>query len=158
MGAINAFALRGGEEIHQNEIFQKKTKQGEAVEDILFWKITWNFSFFYFTPGNSRQNKAHPWKFHKFLLDSLDWKFQGPKLGPLEIPHYFFLITLRNSTSFLINPLKFHMLFLWYLRKFHILNPPCFGFLLEWPNANVCEQWRRKGREGDELLHINYIN
>ena len=48
------------------------------------------------------------------------------KNRPLEIPHYFFLATLGNSASFLINPWKFHMLFLWFLWypwKFHILNP-----------------------------------
>ena len=39
-------------------------------------------------------------------------KFQGQKQKPMEIPHYFFLVTLRNSTSFLIKPYKFHVLFL----------------------------------------------
>ena len=48
----------------------------------------WNFSFFYFTPWNSRQSKAQP----------------------LEIPHYFFLGHPQiPSTSFFINPCwKFH--------------------------------------------------
>ena len=46
----------------------------------------WTFSFFYFTSGNSRQNKA----------------------PPLEVSHncvasYFFLVTLGNSTSLLIH-------------------------------------------------------
>ena len=40
------------------------------------------------------------------------WKFQGQKQRPLEIPYYFFLVTLGNSTTFLINPWKFYMLFL----------------------------------------------
>ena len=34
------------------------------------------------------------------------WKFQGQKQRPLEIPYYFLLATLENSTSFLINPLE----------------------------------------------------
>ena len=38
----------------------------------------------------------------------------------MEIPHYFFVATLGNSTSFLINPYKFRVLFLWY----H-WTPPC---------------------------------
>ena len=38
-----------------------------------------------------------------------------------------------NSTSFLINPWKFHMLFLWYPWKFHFLNPPCLGFFWNSP-------------------------
>ena len=45
------------------------------------------------------------WIFCKIVLDP--WKFQGQKERPLEIPHYFFLVTLGNSTSFLIKPRKF---------------------------------------------------
>ena len=52
---------------------------------------------------------------------------------PLEFPHYFFLVTLGNSTSFLINPWKLHMLFLWYAWKFHILNPSCLDFFWNIP-------------------------
>ena len=43
-------------------------------------------------------------------LDPLE--ISRPKQRPLEIPHYFFLVTLRNSTSFLINTPKFQKLFL----------------------------------------------
>ena len=42
----------------------------------------------------------------------------------MEIPR-FFLIAPRNSTSFLIDPWNFHMLFLPYLEypwKFHVLS------------------------------------
>ena len=39
--------------------------------------------------------------------------FKGQNPRPLEIPHHFFLVILGNSTQFLINPGKFHMLFLW---------------------------------------------
>ena len=46
-----------------NELFVKKNGADgggweEGVEDILFSKPSWNFSFTYFTPGNSRQIKA----------------------------------------------------------------------------------------------------
>ena len=66
---------------------RKKNRGGESgFEDILLWTPPWTFSFFYFTSGNSRQNKA----------------------PPLEVSHncvasYFFLVTLGNSTSLLIH-------------------------------------------------------
>ena len=59
----------------------------------------------------------YPWKFQTkqnstTKLCQVPWKFQGEKQRALEIPHYFFLVSLAgNSTSFLINPWKFHMLF-----------------------------------------------
>ena len=44
------------------------------------------------------KTNLNPWMFHKIVLNPL--KFQGQQQRPLEIPHYFFLLTLRNSTSF----------------------------------------------------------
>ena len=44
-----------------------------------------------------------PGIFH-FLL--YPWKFQANKAQPLDIPHFFFLVTLGNFTLFLINPLE----------------------------------------------------
>ena len=56
-------------------------------------------------------------------------KFQAQqKPRPLEISHDFFLITPENSTSFLIEPWNFYMLFLQYPWKFHVLNLPCLDF------------------------------
>ena len=56
-------------------------------------------------------------------------KFQAKqKPRPLEISHDFFLITPENSTSFLIEPWNFYMLFLQYPWKFHVLNLPCLDF------------------------------
>ena len=92
------------------QLFQKKNKQ--CLRTYFFENPLGIFHFFYFTPGISRQNKALR---HKILLD------------PLEIPRPK-AKTPRNFTSFLINPWKFHMLFLWYPWKFHILNPPCSIF------------------------------
>ena len=89
----------------------KKIQTG-GFEDILFWKTHRNFSFFTLPLEFPDKTKLNPWIFHKIVL------------YPLEIPHYFFLVTLENSTSFLINTWKFHVLFLWYPWKFHILNPP----------------------------------
>ena len=40
------------------------------------------------------------------------WKFQGQKPRPMKIPLNFFLNTPGNSTSFLIDPWNFHMLYL----------------------------------------------
>ena len=74
---------------------QKNSEMGHSrknqnrVEDILFWKPARIFHFFYFTPGKSRQNKAQPLDISQNCVRSLG-----------------------NSTSFLINPWKFHMLFL----------------------------------------------
>ena len=44
-------------------LFQKKSKQGKSSGYIFLNPSPlppWNFSFFYFTPGNSRQNKVQP--------------------------------------------------------------------------------------------------
>ena len=92
---------------------------------------SYNFLLFYFTPWNSRQNKAST-PGNSAKLRYTTGKFQGQKPRPLEIPHDFFLVTPGNSTSFLINLWKFHMLFLWYPWKFHIFNPlPCLFVFLE---------------------------
>ena len=62
--------------IVSNGLFQKKSKQ-EGVEDTFL---------------NS------PMEFFIFLLHH--WKFQDQKQRPLEVPHYFFLVTLGNSTCY----------------------------------------------------------
>ena len=46
----------------------------------------------------------------------------------MEIPHDLFLITPRNSTSFLIKPQNFDVLFLHQPSKFHVLKPTCLNF------------------------------
>ena len=86
--------------------------QTREFEDILFWKTHWNFSFFYFNTGNSRQNKAKPldipqncvrslenskaknkdpWKFH---ILGHPWKFHFVFNYPLKIPSAISLIPL----------------------------------------------------------------
>ena len=61
-----------------------------GVEDILLRKLLWDFSFFYFTPGNSRQNKAQP----------------------LDIPQNC-VRSLGNSKAKNKDPWKFHIIFSW---------------------------------------------
>ena len=103
----------------QNGLFQKKLKQGSW--GYTFLKPLELFILFTLPLEIPDKTKLNPWTFHKIVLD------------PLEIPHYFSLVTLGNSTSFLINPWKFHMPFLWYPWKFHIypLPPVLFWFFLE---------------------------
>ena len=85
------------------------------VEDIVFWKTPWIFSLFYL---------LYPWKFlikqssaprYSTELCWIPWKFQGQELNrPLEFPDIFSWSPSGNSILLLINPWKFHMLFLWY--------------------------------------------
>ena len=80
---------------------RKKAKRGEGVEDILFWNPGWNFSFIYFTPGNSRQIKAAPLEIvQNAKLHYITWKFQDQKPRPLEFAHIFFLVTPGNSICY----------------------------------------------------------
>ena len=77
-------------------------KQTGRVEGILFKKKPWNFSFFYFTPGNSRQ-KAPPMVLDPLEIPRPKTKTPGNSMlfffwSPLEIPLHFQL-TSGNSTS-----------------------------------------------------------
>ena len=92
--------------------FRKKSR---GIEDIIFWKKTVDFFWFFFCcPGNSKQN----------YVCYIPRKFQGQKPRPLEISHEFFLGSPGNSTLCLINPWKFCMRFFEYSCKFYIINPP----------------------------------
>ena len=101
-----------------NDLFQNQQIYSrrffKTSRNVLFLlrKLPWNFSFFYFNPGNSRQNKNQPLDIPQNCVSQIPWKCQGQKQRPMQIPHYFFLVTLGNSTSFLIKPQKFHLLFL----------------------------------------------
>ena len=82
-----------------------RKKRGGAVENILFWKTPWNFSFIYFrgnfrqinspplmetvqngvtSVGNSKTKNQDAWKFNIIL----SW-------SPLKIPHSITLMTLE---------------------------------------------------------------
>ena len=57
-------------------------------------------------------------------LQNKVWPLENPQnfVKPLLQILHIFLIPAGNSTSFLINPRKFFMLFLQYPLKFHVLN------------------------------------
>ena len=92
----------------KNWVIPKKNPNGEFLET-----PHWNFSFFYFTPGNLRQKKAQPLNIPQNCVRCLG-NSKAKNKDPQEILHYFFLVTLGNLTRFWINPWKFYMLFLWY--------------------------------------------
>ena len=94
---------------------RKKTNRGDGGLRICIFEKTLGFLFFYFTLGNSGQNKAPPPEIPQNYVANLcyiPWKFQGQNPRFLEIPHDFFLVTSENSTSFLIIPEKFQMQYL----------------------------------------------
>ena len=111
---------------------------------------SWSFSFFYFTPGNSRQNKA----VQPFIpqncgkLDPLPFgNSKATNKDPLETPNYFILVTLRNYTALLRNPCKFHKLPLDTPPQGNSISstqPPCLDFF---SNSSIANGGR--GREGD---------
>ena len=70
-------------------------------EDILFWKNLWNFQVSYFTPGNSRQNKASPLE----ILQNCVRLLENPRPKPK-----FWSKTPRNYLLFLQYPSKSHIL------------------------------------------------
>ena len=93
----------------------------KGVENILLWKPPWNLSFFKFTPGNSRQNKAQPLDIPQICVRSLGnsnprlktkthgnstliflgqpWKLHFAFNYPLELPHAVSLISLEIPYS-----------------------------------------------------------
>ena len=113
---------------------RKNPNRGGGLRIYFFENPLDFFNFFTLPLEVPDKTKLNPWIFHKIVLD------------PLEIPRpktktpgnsTLLLITLGNSTSFLINPWKFHMLFLWYPWKFHIHNPPppCLEFFRNSPTV-----------------------
>ena len=83
---------------YYNGLFQKKYKQG-LLSIYSFEKLRGIFNFFYFTPGNPRQNKAQPLDIPQNYVRSLGnsktknkdtWKFHLIfSCSPLEIPFHF---------------------------------------------------------------------
>ena len=87
------------------------------------------------SPGNSRQNKASSQKVHKIVLHLPEILRPKPIPRPLEIPRFFLGHRAGNSTLFLLNLWKFHLQFLQYPQKFHILDCPCLVFFWDSPLA-----------------------
>ena len=99
-----------------NGLFQKK-KKGMWLEIYFFFgKPREIFRDITLPLAISDKKRLYSWK--KFIL-----KTPEPKSNATG-NSIFFLITPRNSKSFLTNLWKFCILFLWYPQKFHSLNPP----------------------------------
>ena len=81
------------------------------LEFLFFPLYYWKFQAKISTLGNSTK------------LFKISRKFQGHNSRRLEIPHYFFFVTLRISSSFLINPWKFHMQLCYFLISLEIPYP-----------------------------------
>ena len=105
-------------------LFQK-IKTGDW-EGILYWKKpSWNFWICHFTLRNSGEKNFHPHKFCKIVWHSfLEIARSKTKAHHGNSTWFLFLNTPGNSTSFLIDPWNFQMLFLQHPWKFHVLNPP----------------------------------
>ena len=100
-------------------LFQKKIQTG-GLRIHFFENRPGIFHFFTIPLEIPDKRKFNPWIIHKIVLDSLE--IPRPKTTTPGNSTLFFLVTLGNSTSFLLNPWKFRMLFLWYPLKSHILN------------------------------------
>ena len=78
------------------------------VENILFWKLPWNFWICHFTVRNFRENKLLPLEILRNCLKPLR-NFKVKNQDPWRL-HDIFLCTPGNSTSFLIDPWNFQVL------------------------------------------------
>ena len=109
---------------------RKKSKQGQSSRTGgHFWKNTEIFGFVTLPLEivNSREKRVHPRKFCKIVVHSFfGLEFSRPKAKTHGNSTWFFLdqlITPRNSTSFLIDPWNFLMLF-------HFFNIPTPGICM----------------------------
>ena len=75
------------------------------VENILFWKLPWNFWICHFTVRNFRENKLLPLEILRNCLKPLR-NFKVKNQDPWRL-HDIFLCTPGNSTSFFNWPLEF---------------------------------------------------
>ena len=89
-------------------VIPEKSKQGEPT----FLKKPGLFRFVRLPLEILDKTKHYSWKFGKICYTT--WKFQDQKQRTLKDLHSFFLITPGDSTSFLIDPWIFCMLFLQY--------------------------------------------
>ena len=92
--------------------YSSKKNQLLGGEGTLFWSSPlppWNFSLFYFTPGNFRQNKSLPLEIPQNCVRSFG--IPRPKTK-----------TLKKSTLFFLGyPLKFQFVFNWPLEIPHAI-------------------------------------
>ena len=92
-------------------ILEKSKQEGGWGLRIYCFENACGIFYFFLSLEVPGKTKFSPCIFHKVVLDPLEIP-QGQKQRLLEISHYFFLVTLGNSTSFLINPWKFHSMWL----------------------------------------------
>ena len=71
---------------------------GGGVEDILFWKIPWNFYFLTLLLVIPDKTKFNPWIFHKIMLDPLE--ISRPKTNTRGSSILFFLGHTWKSHDF----------------------------------------------------------
>ena len=119
----------------KKRLFKKKSKQGLGGEwswrHTFLTKIDGIFRFVILLVETLEKTKPHPWKNRQNCATSLG-TFNAKNKDPWKLHMVFFSNTLRNSTSFLINPWIFDMIFFQSLWKFHALSPPtCTLDLLE---------------------------
>ena len=81
--------------------YSKKKNRTDGDWGHTFLKTPLEFLIFFYPWKFQTKQSSTPGKSTKLCYMSL--KFQGQKPKPLELPHYFFLVTPGNSTSFLIN-------------------------------------------------------
>ena len=124
-------------------IFQKKIQTGAIMEDwrTFLWKNLRMYRFVTLRLEIPEKKVIHPRIFCKIVIHSFfGLKISRPKAKTHGNSTWFFLdqlITPRNSTSFLIDPWNFLMLFLKYPCNLHVLDPlfslppPCFSIFLE---------------------------
>ena len=113
-------------------LFQKNIKQG-GLSTYFLEKSPGIFHFITLPLEIPNKTKLHPWKFHKIMLHPLE--ITRPKTNTwrkLQIV-FSFLVTPGNFTSFLINPWKFHMLFLLTRGNSIPSTPPCLVFFWNSP-------------------------
>ena len=135
----------------KNGLFLKKKNSwgggGRGVIELghAFMKTPLEFSIFFTLPLEiPDKTKLQPWKFHKFLLPTSLGNSKTKNQNPwLEIPHYFFLVTLGNSTLFLITPENSTCYFFDSLIDTpgnSISSTPPVWFFLEWANRTTEHQ------------------
>ena len=126
---------------------QSQTNQANAYSrknpsrwHILLKKILRLFTFVTLPLEILEKTKLHPWKFYNILLHLLEIPMPSKNQDLWKFLINFF-ITSGNSTSFLLKPCNFPVLFLHSI-PLTILCPQhtlLFGFFLEWPNNwTVC--------------------
>ena len=76
-------------------------EKNNRFEEKLFWKPLWNFWIFYFTPGNSRQNKALPQPRNSTKLCYIPWNLSWSMSIKSWKIHLLFLLNTPGNSIYL---------------------------------------------------------